>query len=57
VQIDYNGITMMTHAGARVTAWAIQKSTIAKLAGRRTHGDDVVAAILSRATAACAATS
>jgi hypothetical protein len=48
-RVGYNGITMTTHAGTRVSAWAVQKSSIARWARKRTYGDDVVAAILARA--------
>lgn len=47
VRIDpgYGGLTLTTSTGARVVAWAVQKSNFAKWTGRHTRADEVAASI------------
>ena len=49
-KVGYNGITLTTRDGRRVRAFAVQKSDLLRRMQRRTLGDQVVDAILTRAT-------
>jgi hypothetical protein len=46
-KVGYYGVTIQRGDGRRVQAWAVQKSNLARVAGNRTRGDEVIEAIMA----------
>ncbi|MEU8377530.1 PH domain-containing protein [Micromonospora sp. NPDC048894] len=47
VGTGYGGLTITTLTGEHLTAWAVQKSNLAKWTGRHTRADEVAATIIA----------
>jgi hypothetical protein len=47
-----SGLVLRLREGGRVTAWAVNRSSVAQLTGRHTRADDVAAEVRRRIAAA-----